>query len=1141
MKTLLCTPGVFLKSRRRILVCFALITTSWPTLVSAQGWYWQNPSYGETEFFTVHFIDASFGWVAGDEGIVLHTTNGGTLWTPQVSGTTVELSSVRFVDAINGWMVGNGGTILHTSNAGIDWLPQPSGTTVWLTSVHFVDATTGWAVGDLGTILHTDNGGSTWTAQPTGIFELFSAVHFVDANTGWAVGSAGTILHSSDGGSNWNSQQSGTGLFLWSAYFTDSNNGWVVGSDGTILHTTNGGSTWAAQTSGITRNLLSIQFIDVATGWAVGAYGTILRTTNRGMTWEAQTSGTAAVLWSVSFVSDTAGWIAGGGGNIFLTTNQGSSWTSQTRRTDQTLWSIRSIDTSTGWVVGDLGTVLHTTDGGNVWTSQTSGTTQSLSSVFFVDENNGWTVGGGGTVLSTSNGGVTFIPQTSGTTDQLHSVHFIDLNNGWVVGVSGTILHTTNGGFEWILQSDNPIHSLLSVYFVSSSNGWAVGSDHSDYYPVGAIYRTTNGGNTWDVTTGYGESLWSVHFTDSLNGWAVGTFESSGRMFDPQQSPLPIDDDQRLSGGTGSILHTTNGGLSWTLQVDAGSLGLFSVYFVDPNIGWIVGLNSFITYNRILHTTNGGSNWIPQPGPSTDPTASVYFADANIGWTVGTDGVILHTTTGGTGMEPPAATTLSSPPNGSTVESNVTLSWNPIPEATWYAVQVSTSPYFITSVLNETNITEASHTVEGLRHDTTYYWRVSVTDNTGTSGWSESWSFTVANIPNQVVLASPDDGMIVTSDSVTLVWYQAFPEVDRYWLESDTDSLFSIPFTDSLLTDTLYTVSPLHHNATFWWRVRAHNSFGWGRFSEARDFFVFLEVPSPPLLLSPPDSATDVSTNPALSWSPSLGAESYTLQVSTTSDFSNLIVSEDSISNVSFDVSGLSNDVVYYWRVNASNELGTSGWSEVWSFRTIVSKPAQVILVYPSDGTLITTDTLIFTWHQSQPEIDLYWFEYAKDSLFTGSALDSTITDTAAMVTQLQSNRTYWWRVRAHNAAGWGPFSEAWDFSVLITNVIEREEIPTEFSLNQNYPNPFNPTTTIQYGLPEKAYVRFEVFNLLGQSVAVLVDGEQGPGYHTVEFKPLGLASGIYFYRMQAYPLDRNLTGAQVRKFVETKKLLLLR
>jgi hypothetical protein len=93
--------------------------------------------------------------------------------------------------------------------------------------------------------------------------------------------------------------------------------------------------------------------------------------------------------------------------------------------------------------------------------------------------------------------------------------------------------------------------------------------------------------------------------------------------------------------------------------------------------------------------------------------------------------------------------------------------------------------------------------------------------------------------------------------------------------------------------------------------------------------------------------------------------------------------------------------------------------------------------------------------------------------------------------------------------------------------VIERR--PTMFSLSQNYPNPFNPTTTIGYSLPHKSHASLTIFNMLGQKVAELLNGDVEAGYHEVQFNAARLASGVYFYRLQT------------PGFVQTRKLLLVR
>jgi uncharacterized delta-60 repeat protein len=108
------------------------------------------------------------------------------------------------------------------------------------------------------------------------------------------------------------------------------------------------------------------------------------------------------------------------------------------------------------------------------------------------------------------------------------------------------------------------------------------------------------------------------------------------------------------------------------------------------------------------------------------------------------------------------------------------------------------------------------------------------------------------------------------------------------------------------------------------------------------------------------------------------------------------------------------------------------------------------------------------------------------------------------------------------------------DDTLYVANTVDVKDegsllTPNQFNLAQNYPNPFNPTTTIQYSIPQRSNVTLKVYDILGNEVATLVNEERARGVYSVNFDASQLASGIYFYRIQA------------GSFIETKKMILIK
>ena len=208
------------------------------------------------------------------------------------------------------------------------------------------------------------------------------------------------------------------------------------------------------------------------------------------------------------------------------------------------------------------------------------------------------------------------------------------------------------------------------------------------------------------------------------------------------------------------------------------------------------------------------------------------------------------------------------------------------------------------------------------------------------------------------------------------------------------------------------------------------------------------------------------------------------------------------------------------------NAGGSSGFATPFSFTTIIASPSQVQLVQPTNGASIGQDSTQFVWNGSMPEISSYEFSLIGD---TTTVLVTSDTALSVKIPANSIQKSYSWHVRAKNLAGFGLLSDTWTFTRLTTTVNMSGGIPKTYALYQNYPNPFNPTTRIRYALPMASNVTLTVYNTLGQVVLTVKRGLEPPGYHEVSVDGNNMASGVYFYRLQA------------GSFAEVRKLLLLK
>lgn len=466
------------------------------------------------DLYSVCFADANTGYATGTYGAILKTSNAGISWSAQNAGTGF-FPSVSFVGNTGWTLAGDDGILHKTTNGGARWTPLSgpgdlANGSKWPLSgnvkdsikinegisIHFADANIGWALGSTGfsayVLLKTTDGGASWKVQVSGRnLNFFS---FADASNGWLV-EGDSIAVTRDGGETWKLQPYGFNNSLTSIHFLNSNTGWAVDRLGTILKTTDGGASWASEHNGLSYNLVSLQFVDSLTGWMVGGAGLIAKTTDGGYTWINQTSGTTSNLSVLNFKDAATGFVAGTNGTILKTTNGGNTWSSIQPASFSNTWTaVYFADANTGYAVGEGGVIVKTGNGGNSWTAQTSNTMRNLTSVFFTDANTGWVTGTGTkTETSTSHGNYTKV-------------------TGAVTG--GILLKTTDGGSNWVVQDSSMALDLYSVFFVNATTGYAVGGGSAQYtysydspgnpscsFPeVGQyaeILKTTDGGLHW--------------------------------------------------------------------------------------------------------------------------------------------------------------------------------------------------------------------------------------------------------------------------------------------------------------------------------------------------------------------------------------------------------------------------------------------------------------------------------------------------------------------------------------------------------------------------------------------------------------------------------------------------------------------
>ena len=313
---------------------------------------------------------------------------------------------------------------------------------------------------------------------------------------------------------------------------------------------------------------------------------------------------------------------------------------------------------------------------------------------------------------------------------------------------------------------------------------------------------------------------------------------------------------------------------------------------------------------------------------------------------------------------PSGIPTLNLPANGATdIPTTTSLSWSPVAGAISYQVQVAASSGFTNPNIDSSNVTGNSLNISGLAYSTPYYWRVRSVNAAGTSNWSASQSFTTEAepiiIPDVAILNAPANNASGIAIPTTLSW-NAANNATTYRLQVSTSNFFTILVTDSSNITSLSLLVPgLKYSTQYFWRVKTYSRNGEGSWSVVRKFTTVaapVSPPAAPVLASPLNNTNGLSLAPTLSWNAAVNASTYQVQVATSSSFQAPITDLSNITALSVPLSGLANNTQYFWRVRASNAVGTGNWSAVWNFTTL-AQPVALAGHWPMEDPAGTTLT----------------------------------------------------------------------------------------------------------------------------------------------------------------------------------------
>jgi len=591
----------------------------------------------------IQFVSATEGWIAcGSSGSLLHTTDGGSTWniaTPfpgdVVGSMSDPATTMSWTNSTHGWALkthivgtgditssGNGAVLYNTTDGGSSWAKKEFPKTITTVTYSTADLQGSWQMHELvvnnpsssnkydgwvhGTLTldATGSGSETNVVATDGSKSDVSGVSLQISSVGKITVGSSSDLHgfmSADKNTIFitETEEKGGGYCLIVLQKNVSTTYSLSDLQGTWqMHGLSAGNSsgdhagWVhAILTGDAGGNLTGNFVGVGGGGSINTTASI---------------SSSGIITGMSSIGSNVHGFMSADKKTFYITMTGSE------NSDYNLVTFQKQVTGTAYATADLQGIwqLHALVSDNIsdtdpWASWTHAKiTLNASGAGSLSDY---------VVNNESRDDVS--PSMSMTSDGIISFDSIPNSHGFLSADKSIAILTMpdmgSGGYTLgIMQKDVSISGDigLQTQFVDNNNGWM--SDYNGIYEKFIIYKTTNGGDTWNTTSNTVGGIY--YFVNATNGWMIGTSVANVG-----------------SSGLNNIYHTTNGGANWALQ--ASNIGSANaIYFSDLLHGWVVGEGALA-----MKTTDGGTHWssVTTTGQTSNSNSkTVFFLDANHGW-----------------------------------------------------------------------------------------------------------------------------------------------------------------------------------------------------------------------------------------------------------------------------------------------------------------------------------------------------------------------------------------------------------------------------------------------------------------------------------------------------------------------------